>query len=295
MERSSKLAVRSHGSDDKHSLKGNNLQPGDRVSMDQYVVAKKGRTLTNTSVESQKYNGGTIFTDHASNKIFNYHQVSLPTGETLIGKRILERDAHNNGISIKGFLADNGVFNSREFTEDLAQKHQTIRFSGVGAHHQNGIAERTIKTISYLARTNLIHAALRWPSMHDLELWPMAMDHCVYVYNNTPGLDGLSTEEKWTGTKFNDYSHVRRLHPWGCPSYVLDPKLQDGKKLPKWSPRSRQGQFVGLSKTHASNVALILNPRTKRISPQYHIVFDDFFTMVRSVDDTADPVMTGTD
>ena len=240
MERTSKSTTFSPGTDSRNSLKGNDLLPGQCISMGQYVVAHQGRTLTNSSVDKQKFNGGTVFTDHASGLIFNHHQVPLRTGETLVGKRLLEREAVQHGISIKGFLTDNGVFTSKESTEDLERKQQTIKFSGVGAHHQNGVAERTVKTISYLARTNLIHSALRWPSTHDLELWPFAMDYCIYVYNNTPDPDGLSPEEKWTGVKFPNYNHVRRLHPWGCPAYVLDPKLQDGKKLPKWSPRSRQ-------------------------------------------------------
>lgn len=88
-----------------------------------------------------------------------------------------------------------------------------------------------------------------------------------------------------------NHNALRRMHPWGCPAYVLDPKLQDGKKLPKWNPRSRQGKFVGFSSAHASNVGLILNLATRRISPQYHVLFDDFFSTVRSVDDRHDPVL----
>jgi hypothetical protein len=295
MERMPKSTTFSKGSKDKHSLKGNDLLPGARISLDQYVLTVKGRSIRNSSINSQKYNGGTIFVDHASGRIFNHHQVSLRAGETLIGKRMLEREARDLGFKLQGFLADNGVFKADEFQEDVHRKNQSIRFSGVGAHHQNGVAERAIKTISYLTRTNLIHSAIRWPGQNDLELWPLAFDHSVYIYNNLPSQDGLSPQEKWSSTKFFNYDHLRRLHPWGCPAYVLDPKLQDGKKLPKWSPRSRQGKFVGISKEHASTVALVLNPSTKRISPQFHVLFDDFFSTVRSVDDTSAPVLTSTD
>ena len=37
------------------------------------------------------------------------------------------------------------------------------------------------------------------------------------------------------------------------------------------------GIYVGRSPSHASNVALILNPRTGHVSPQFHVVFDDDF------------------
>jgi hypothetical protein len=89
MERMPKSTTHSKGSDDRHSLKGNDLLPGARVSLDQYVLSIKGRSLRNSSINSQKYNGGTIFVDHASGRIFNHHQVSLRAGETLVGKRIL--------------------------------------------------------------------------------------------------------------------------------------------------------------------------------------------------------------
>jgi hypothetical protein len=291
MENIPKSTTQTHGSTNG-GLSDGALYPGDRISTDQYIVTQKGRTISNSSKDNLKINGGTIFVDHASGRIFAHHQISLRAGETIIGKRLLERDAKSNGITIKSFQADNGVFASKEFKDDVTRKNQTIHFSGVGAKHQNGTAERTIKTISYLTRAQLLHAALRWPAQNNLELWPFAFDHSIYIWNNLPSADGLSPEEKWSGSKFHDFDHLRRLHPWGCPVFVLDPKLQDGKKLPKWQPRSRQGKFIGFSKLHSSSVGLILNPNTKRISPQYHVVYDDYFTTVRSVDDSTDPVIS---
>ena len=67
---------------------------------------------------------------------------------------------------------------------------------------------------------------------------------------------------------------------WGCPVYVLDPKLQDGKKLPKWDPRTRQGQYLGRSPKHASSVGLIRNLNTGFISPQVHVIYDTRFQTV---------------
>ena len=37
---------------------------------------------------------------------------------------------------------------------------------------------------------------------------------------------------------------------------------------------------MGLSKKHASTVPLVLNPETGYITPQYHVVFDDWFSTV---------------
>ena len=74
--------------------------------------------------------------------------------------------------------------------------------------------------------------------------------------------------------------------------YVLDPKIQDGKKLPRWEPKSRRGQFLGMSRRHASTIGLVRNLRTGSISPQFHVVYDEWFTTLPSavrVDDLQAP------
>jgi hypothetical protein len=43
---------------------------------------------------------------------------------------------------------------------DLMDSEQSVRFSGVGAAHQNGSAERNIQTIVNMAHTVMLHAAL---------------------------------------------------------------------------------------------------------------------------------------
>jgi hypothetical protein len=64
---------------------------------------------------------------------------------------------------------------------------------------------------------------------------------------------------------------------------VLDPKIQQGQKLPRWAPSSKRGMFLGISQQHASEVPLVLNPVTGSITTQFHVVFDDLFTTVPSI------------
>jgi hypothetical protein len=111
------------------------------------------------------------------------------------------------------------------------------------------------------------------------------MNYAVWVYNRLPkrSLGGLSPNEFWSGSR-SDHSDLKRTHVFGCPVYVLDPDLQDGKRIPKWSSRARKGMFVGFSSEHSSLCPLILNLETGYISPQYHVVFDDKFTSVVSLD-----------
>ena len=62
---------------------------------------------------------------------------------------------------IKLYYTDNGIFYASEFMEELLKKQKKIRFSGAGVSHQNGAAERTINMVFTMARTILMHAALR--------------------------------------------------------------------------------------------------------------------------------------
>jgi hypothetical protein len=160
-------------------------------------------------------------------------------------------------------------------------KHQQQTFSGVGAKHQNGCAEWSIQTIM-MACTIMIHVSLHWDEQGSdaMALWPFAVCHTVWLYTHLPnGVTGLSPMEILTGT-CSDHWDLLRAHMWGCPVYVFDPKLQDGKKILKWSCWARQGQFLGFSDEHSLLVATVHHLTTGFVSPQFHVVFDDPFNTV---------------
>ena len=112
--------------------------------------------------------------------MFLKNQVSLGAAETIRAKHEFERDAYRHGIRVLGYRGDNGVYCSQEFTNDLAQFKQTIKFSAVGGHHQNGIAERGIGVITSSARAMMIHALIHNPSEVSMDLWPFAMEYVVF-------------------------------------------------------------------------------------------------------------------
>ena len=146
-------------------LREDDLQPGEGVSMDHYESMTRGRLpfTKGKEIDSDKFRGGTIAVDHSSTKIWVEHQVSLRAGETLRSKHIIERDFYKHRYTVKRYHSDNGVFRSNEFQHDLKLHGQLIDFSGVGAHHQNGIAEKHIRDITESTRTRLLHAVHRWP------------------------------------------------------------------------------------------------------------------------------------
>jgi hypothetical protein len=266
------------------TLKSEDLFPGQRVSMDHFICSSKGRLYSSHGKSSERdmYSGGCIFVDHASGYIHVEHQVTFTAAHTLQSKHRFERKLRNLGVIVLAYQSDNGTFSAAEFVEEIHRNKQEIRFSGVGAHHQNGVAERAIGTIMRLARTMMLHAAIRWPEVADPSLWPMAVDYAVHLYDHLPTLGpGVAPIDFLTRT-MTPRHHLQNMHVWGCPAYVLDPTLQDGKKIPRWKPRSRRAIFVGLSPVHAHTVPLVLSCATLAISPQFHVVFDDWFTTTTS-------------
>ena len=93
-------------------------------------------------------------------------------------------------------------------------------------------------------------------------------------------LDGRTPDMKFSGVAAQTL-RLRDFHTFGCPVYVLDSRLQSSTMgVPKWEPRARLGIYLGRSPSHAANVALVLNPKTGLVSPQFHVVFDDDFSTV---------------
>ena len=112
------------------------------------------------------------------------HQVAINATETVKAKLTFEREAQSQGMVIKEYHTDNGIFNASEFMEEMLKKQQQIRFSGAVNSHQNGASERAIKTVVNMERTTLMQAALRcYEKKSSTDLWPMAMDYAVWVYN----------------------------------------------------------------------------------------------------------------
>jgi len=272
------------------SLKENQLAPGDRIFCDQLESRVQGRLLHTAGREPDKdrYCGATIFCDAASGYIHAKFQVTLNATDSINALDNFERALHQ-GVDIKSYHTDNGIFKSKHFVREILTNAKTIRYSGVGAKWQNGVAESAIGLVASTARTNMILAALHWPEVEDIALWPLAVQHATYMYNHTPNPNsGVAPVEIFSRT-LSDCQALQNAHPWGVPVYVLQPHLTsaDGK-LPKWQPRSRRGQF-DISRIHAESISLVQNLTTSYISPQYHLVYDDWFEAVYSSLDQEPP------
>ncbi len=112
-------------------------------------------------------------------------------------------------------------------------------------------------------------------------MWPIALKEAAYWLNR---LSIRSDGWRCEATFFNldkDLIDPTMFHVFGSPCFALHSRLQLWiAGLPKWDPWSRLGIYVGHSPSHAGSVVLVLNPRTRNVSPQFYVVFDDTFSTV---------------
>jgi hypothetical protein len=105
---------------------------------DQFVVHTPGQRLDGYGRDGPEcsLDGGTLYTDAASNFVYVECQTSMGAGETVMGKTRFEQMCWNlAGVTIKNFHSDNGVYDASVFCEDCISKDQLQTFSGVGAKH----------------------------------------------------------------------------------------------------------------------------------------------------------------
>ena len=256
--------------------------PGSIVSIDQMVSAIPGLIPQMKGfITFKRYEIATVFVDHFSGLSFVHLQKGSTASETIEAKKAFERFAKVHGVQIKHYHADNGIFEAREFQEAIHADGQTITFCGVNAHHQNGRAEKKIRDLQELTRTAILHAQHRWPNAISSHLWPMAMKSANENTNSAPSIEtGISPIEVFTQVQVAP--KIKHAHTFGAPVYVLAERLQSqGGTQPKWDQRSNIGIYVGTSPRHSRKVALVLNLETGHVSPQFHVVVDDFFETLR--------------
>lgn len=253
--------------------------PGGCVSVDHLQSHQPGLVPQQVGILThERIVGAVVFTDHFSNYTFTYLVPDLTGASTLEAKLAFERHAKSHGVTVLKYRADNGRFGDRLFVDHCHANNQTIDFCAVGAHHQNGIVERSIRDLTDNARTILIHAIRMWPEFITVMLWPYALRQAAARRNHlTPNANGFTPASQFSRTR--EPIPIHEFHTWGSPLYVLDARQQSANiTIPKWDPKCRLGIYLGFSPYHASNVALVLNPSTGLVSPQFHVTFDDDFS-----------------
>ncbi len=263
--------------------KPDQIKPGDGVSVDQIISAQPGLIPQMAGfLTSKRIWGCTTFVDHVSDYIYVHLMKDLTLPETLLAKMAFEKLCARSDRSVKHYHADNGRFSDTAFLAACNNLNQTIEFCGVRAHHQNGIVENRNKQLTQVARVLLLHGMRMWPQMVDQMFWPFAIKAAAERINSLHiDTEGNTPESKFHGINIENIP-VKSYHTMFCPCYVLDSRLHNAGSIgpPKWEPRSNIRVYLGHSPFHAGSVALVYNPSTGHVSPQYHVVFDDDFTTV---------------
>ena len=125
-------------------------------------------------------------------------QLGFSTSESIRAVITFEKLCLDNGTLIQKFLADTREFKAKNFVNHIRNNNQRIQYCGVNDHHQNGIAERNIRTVSDMSRAMMLHASLWWKNGIDSSLWPMAVDYATYVCNHLQSHNGLAPVDLFT-------------------------------------------------------------------------------------------------
>ena len=140
-------------------------------------------------------------------------------------------------VKVVGSLhTDNaGEFLSREFSEFLDEQLIEQSACPPHVHSLNGVAERAIRSIMEVVRSNLI--ASKCP----VSFWPYLVDHALDVLNRTTGPPNqeASSYELVTGEK----PRIMSIMPFGCRAYAVKPRSAYSKT--EIEPRAWAGQNLG--------------------------------------------------
>jgi hypothetical protein len=127
------------------------------------------------------------------------------------------------------------------------------------------------------------HAILKWDKTITAELWPFAIQHAAKTYNTTKRRSrdyDISSWEQFTGERSK--LDQNDMHPLLCPVLVIDRQMQQGTTPPNWTKRTTQKVYVGHLHHYSKSVPMVWEPKTKLVSPQFHVMFDDNFDTVQA-------------
>ena len=247
-----------------HSTRTSSVSQSTEPTTPGFIAQLNGLLMT------QRYNYATIFVDQFSKLSFVFLQKWLTSAETVLAKQSFECFARDHGVKILHNHTNNGRFTDNGFIQACRDNNQGLTYCGVNAHFQNGMVEKRIQDLQEQARTMLLFAVHKWPHMLSMALWPYALRTANEVCNATP-FEGQTKTPMELFVQVAIAPKLRHFHTFGCPTYILDNKLQGDKAIQKWQSISQLGIYLGPLPNHSQSVSLILNPHTGHTSPQYHI------------------------
>jgi hypothetical protein len=151
--------------------------------------------------------------------------------------------------------------NAPEFealAEDLREVGIVVEFTTIYSPDQNGIAERTNRTLVAMAKAMLFNAGL------PQKLWGPAITTACYLRNRLPiGPGGITPFEAFMGRK-PDISHLKTF---GCLAYGFKPQ----EKRAKLDPNSIRTIFIGY--TESTKQYMLYDPTNHDLIKSSNVLF----------------------
>ena len=195
--------------------------------------------------------------DDATDMTWQYmskHKSELPS---ILRRHFLKMKAQ--GISPAFARGDNEIRQSEECMKLFGELGIEVETTAPHNPHQNGVAERTFRTLFERVRA-ILHAANMPQSF-----WGEAVNYVLYTKARLPtrALEGKTPYEAWHGIK-PDVSHLR---PFGCVCYHhKEPKQQ------KLDIKSMKCRFLGYE---AENQYRLWDIQNRKIIVSAHVRFDE--------------------
>ena len=164
---------------------------------------------------------------------------------------------------VGGLHSDNGgEFISREFKRYCKRKGIRQTYTAPRAPQQNGVAERSNRTVLDMARCMRLESGL------DKELWAEACNTAVYILNMVPTLPlgGDTPYHKLHGKQ----ATLDHLRVFGCQAYVQTYKEHRGKL----DPKAWRGILVGYDE-YNRRCYRVYDPVRKVVVRTVHVTFNE--------------------
>ena len=71
-----------------------------------------------------------------------------------------------------------------------------------------------------------MNSSIHWPDAANTNLWQMAVNYAMHHHNHMPHpATGMIAPIDLLLKNQVSYLYFQDMHNWGCPCYILDPKL----------------------------------------------------------------------
>jgi hypothetical protein len=175
----------------------------------------------------------------------------------------LLRGACIKRVSVWGLQSDNGgEYTGHDFEDYCKARGINQTFSGPHAPQQNGIAERSWRTIMEMARCLVAEAGL------GKEFWAEAAHTAVYLMNRLP-TSVLGGDTPYHAL-FGRHASLSHLRVFGCRAWA---QVYDTERK-KMDPRAWRGILVGYDDSNTSCYR-IFDPAAGVTRRTVHVTFDE--------------------